>query len=74
MYLFIGPPDPTAREKTIMLVGATGAGKSTLIEGMINYITDVSWEDEFRFSILDLMEEEKRKRGNEVRGFIPLLT
>ncbi|KAJ8314671.1 hypothetical protein KUTeg_006821 [Tegillarca granosa] len=48
-------------EKTIMMIGATGAGKSTLIDGMINYILDVSWEDDFRFTTIDLMEDEKNK-------------
>ncbi|XP_076104257.1 uncharacterized protein LOC143072961 isoform X2 [Mytilus galloprovincialis] len=52
-------------EKTIMLVGATGSGKSTLIDGMINYITDVSWEDEFRFSLIDMTQDEKKNVGDE---------
>uniref|UniRef100_A0A3P8QXM1 SNTX thioredoxin-like domain-containing protein n=1 Tax=Astatotilapia calliptera TaxID=8154 RepID=A0A3P8QXM1_ASTCA len=37
---------------TIMLFGATGSGKSTLIDGMINYIVGVEWEDSFRFKLV----------------------
>lgn len=49
-----------------MLVGATGSGKSTLIDGMINYITDVSWDDDFRFTLVDLTDEEKKRFKNQV--------
>ncbi|XP_035234863.1 uncharacterized protein LOC118206358 [Anguilla anguilla] len=39
--------------KTIMLLGATGSGKTTLINGMINYILGVEWKDEWRFKLID---------------------
>ncbi|KAK4015789.1 hypothetical protein OUZ56_030760 [Daphnia magna] len=41
-----------AQNKTILVMGASGAGKTTLINGMINYIFNVEWEDTFRFQLI----------------------
>ncbi|XP_049930436.1 titin-like, partial [Epinephelus moara] len=43
----------TKPNRTIVVLGATGAGKSTLINGMINYILGVQWEDSYRFMLVD---------------------
>ena len=43
-----------------MLVGATGSGKSTLIDGFANYLFEVNWEDDFRFTLLNLEKEEMK--------------
>ncbi|XP_027022337.2 uncharacterized protein LOC113655785 [Tachysurus fulvidraco] len=43
----------TRPNKTIMLMGATGSGKSTLINGMINYILGADWSDTCRFKLID---------------------
>ncbi|XP_063049364.1 uncharacterized protein LOC134443531 [Engraulis encrasicolus] len=48
--------------KTIMLVGATGSGKTTLINGMINYILGVDWEDNWRFKLID--EETNKSQAH----------
>lgn len=53
------------KEKTIMLVGATGSGKSTLVDGIVNYITGVSFEDPFRFTAVSL-EDDETKTDNQV--------
>ncbi len=39
------------KRKTILLVGASGSGKTSLINGILNYIFDVEWTDPFRFQL-----------------------
>lgn len=67
MCLFPGnyDGDKGLKEKTIMLMGATGSGKSTLVDGMVNYITGVRLEDPFRFTVVTL-ENEEMKTENQV--------
>ena len=49
-----GNPDKTGkRSKTILLMGATDSGKTTMINAMINYILGVEWQDQLRFMLID---------------------
>ncbi|XP_033731324.1 uncharacterized protein LOC117320949 [Pecten maximus] len=41
------------REKTILMIGPSESGKTTLIEGLVNHCLGVKWEDDFRFAITD---------------------
>ncbi|MBN3293057.1 STXA protein, partial [Polypterus senegalus] len=54
--------------KTIMVLGATGSGKSTLINGMVNFILGVQWEDDFRFKLIH--EETSRSQAESQTSFV----
>ncbi|XP_069775792.1 uncharacterized protein [Narcine bancroftii] len=54
VYLLdVSNPSTTCKMKTIVLLGATGSGKTTLINGMVNYILGVEWGDNFRYKLIE---------------------
>ncbi|KAJ8335267.1 hypothetical protein SKAU_G00409060 [Synaphobranchus kaupii] len=57
-----GKKDHKKRNRTIMMVGESGTGKSTLINMMLNYMLGVKWEDNIRFEIIP---NELNKYTNE---------
>uniref|UniRef100_A0A8C6TET4 AIG1-type G domain-containing protein n=1 Tax=Neogobius melanostomus TaxID=47308 RepID=A0A8C6TET4_9GOBI len=60
--------DSPKTNRTIMVMGATGAGKSTLIDGMINSILGVQWKDDYRFKLVkeDQKETQAMSQTSEV--------
>lgn len=45
-------------EKMIMFIGVIGFGKSILVDGIVNYVIGVSFDDLFRFIFLYFEKEE----------------
>ena len=76
----IGLPDgaPTTyglqNHKYIILMGATGCGKSTLINGMVNHILGVQWKDPFRFKCVREDESGARNQAHSQTSSVTAYT
>lgn len=59
-------PEQEQEYKTVLMVGETGTGKSSFIDALINNVTGVSLNDEFRFKLISLTEVEQTKRNKKI--------
>ncbi|XP_076118494.1 uncharacterized protein LOC143099283 [Alosa pseudoharengus] len=57
-----GKRDQSKPTKTILIVGETGTGKTTLINTMVNHMLGVQWENRVWFQII---EDDKKKSQTE---------
>ena len=71
----IGPTEGAAKpHKIIILMGATGSGKSTLINGMVNYILGVKWTDPHRFKCVREDEPVNRNQTHSQTSSVTAYT
>jgi GTP-binding protein EngB required for normal cell division len=61
-------------QKTIMMVGMTGAGKSLHINNIINYIMGVNYSDDFRFKLILEEEELDDRHPSQSRSLAESMT
>ena len=72
--LYVGKPvgSNVLNEKIVMIVGATGSGKTTLINGMVNYVLGVEYEDDFRFKLVT--DDDEETGGNQAFSQTSMIT
>ncbi|XP_044189062.1 uncharacterized protein LOC122968129 isoform X4 [Thunnus albacares] len=61
----VGEKNLNKKNKTILLVGETGTGKSILINALVNYTVGVKFEENIWFEIVK--EEEKKRSQSETQ-------
>ncbi|CAC5370968.1 unnamed protein product [Mytilus coruscus] len=57
-----------SEEKSVLLLGGTGAGKSTLIDALMNFIAEVSYTDDYRFGLICKSQEEKQREHKQFQS------
>ena len=59
----VGIKNDHAEEKVILTIGATGSGKTTLINALLNYIIRIEYTDDFRMKLIDENLRETQARS-----------
>ena len=68
----VGTPHPTPKPtRVFMVVGATGAGKSTLVNGIVNYLMGVKFEDNYRFKLItdEVAESQAHSQTQKITSY-----
>ena len=73
-WFHIGPHSNVPNHKYIIFMGATGCGKSTLINGMVNHILGVQWKDPFRFKCVREDESGARNQAHSQTSSVTAYT
>ncbi|CAG0894928.1 unnamed protein product [Darwinula stevensoni] len=58
-------------EKALMLVGATGSGKTTLINGIVNYAFGADWSESIRYRLIneeEVLSHRKNQAFSQTEG------
>ena len=58
----LGEKNRQVHEKVIMMIGETGTGKTTLINGIMNILLGIEWKDDIRYKLIN----ETQKKGKSV--------
>ncbi|CAG0893304.1 unnamed protein product [Darwinula stevensoni] len=72
IYHVMKPDTPVTNVgKVVMFVGVTGAGKTSMINSLINYLLGVEFDDEFRFKLIhEKVTESYHSITDEVSAYI----
>ncbi len=60
------------QSKTILLIGESSSGKTSLINSLVNYVFNVAWEDPFRFQLIPEQVDDQKSSVYDVhyaKGF-----
>ncbi|XP_042889276.1 uncharacterized protein LOC122264445 [Penaeus japonicus] len=60
----------TKPTKVILMIGQTGAGKTRLLNAMLNYILNVKFEDSFRYTLKDEIGTAPKSKAESQTEFV----